>query len=121
MNRDQLQHSAKGTTWSKKDHKYIRKEGDKYIYDERTTNVGKKFGSQVPSSTKMKAMIAANKGLQVLKKIGIAESNKQKAKEIEKINKKTAEKLATSDWERLKKKRSRSFSRASRSTLSGMG
>lgn len=32
---DQLQHSAKGTTWSKKNHKYLRKEGNKYIYDEK--------------------------------------------------------------------------------------
>lgn len=31
---DQLQHSAKGTTWSKKNHKYLRKEGNKYVYAE---------------------------------------------------------------------------------------
>lgn len=28
-----LAHSAKGTTWSKKDHKYVRKDGDRYIYE----------------------------------------------------------------------------------------
>lgn len=28
----QLYHSAEGSTWTKKDHKYIRKEGNKYIY-----------------------------------------------------------------------------------------
>lgn len=27
-----VEHSAKGSTWTKKDHKYIRKEGDRYIY-----------------------------------------------------------------------------------------
>lgn len=27
-------HSAEGTTWAKKDHKYVRKEGKKYIYPE---------------------------------------------------------------------------------------
>ena len=35
---DQLQHSAKGTHWSKKDHKYLRKEGNKYIYAEDASN-----------------------------------------------------------------------------------
>ena len=29
-----LEHSAKGTTW--KDHKYIKKEGDRYIYDTKS-------------------------------------------------------------------------------------
>ena len=29
---DSLFHSAKGTTWKK--HKYVRKEGDRYIYPE---------------------------------------------------------------------------------------
>lgn len=27
-----LAHSAKGTTWKKKDHKYVKKEGKKYVY-----------------------------------------------------------------------------------------
>ena len=31
--KDYLAHSAKGTTW--KDHKYIRKENGRYIYDEK--------------------------------------------------------------------------------------
>ena len=30
----ELQHSAEGTHWTKKNHKYIRKEGNRYIYDE---------------------------------------------------------------------------------------
>lgn len=34
MQRDKLRHSAEGTTWSKKNHKYIRKEGSTYIYPE---------------------------------------------------------------------------------------
>ena len=34
---DHLQHSAKGTHWSKKNHKYLRKEGNKYIYADVTT------------------------------------------------------------------------------------
>ncbi|MBP5593902.1 MAG: hypothetical protein J6Y02_00875 [Pseudobutyrivibrio sp.] len=34
---DQLQHSAKGTHWSKKNHKYLRKEGNRYIYADVTT------------------------------------------------------------------------------------
>ena len=29
-----LVHSAKGTSWEKKDHKYIRKENGKYYYEE---------------------------------------------------------------------------------------
>lgn len=29
---NQLQHSAKGTSWTKKDHKYIKKENGKYYY-----------------------------------------------------------------------------------------
>lgn len=29
-----LAHSAKGTSWSKKDHKYVKKVGDKYYYKE---------------------------------------------------------------------------------------
>lgn len=32
-----LQHSAKGTSWSKKDHKYIKKDGKKYYYKETKT------------------------------------------------------------------------------------
>lgn len=32
MNDLYLVHSAKGTTWSKNKHKYIRKEGNRYIY-----------------------------------------------------------------------------------------
>lgn len=32
-----IQHSAEGTTWSKKNHKYIRKEGNKYIYEDSVT------------------------------------------------------------------------------------
>lgn len=31
-----IQHSAEGTTWSKKNHKYIRKEGNRYIYETNT-------------------------------------------------------------------------------------
>ena len=27
-----IEHSAKGSTWTKKNHKYIRKEGNRYIY-----------------------------------------------------------------------------------------
>ena len=34
MRNDYIQHSAKGTSWTKKDHKYIRKDGKKYIYKE---------------------------------------------------------------------------------------
>lgn len=30
---DYLAHSAKGTHWEKKDHKYIKKEGNRYYYD----------------------------------------------------------------------------------------
>lgn len=29
---DYLAHSAKGTSWQKKDHKYIKKEGNRYYY-----------------------------------------------------------------------------------------
>lgn len=29
---DYIEHSAKGSTWTKKNHKYIRKEGNRYIY-----------------------------------------------------------------------------------------
>lgn len=29
-----IEHSAKGSTWTKKNHKYIRKEGNRYIYDD---------------------------------------------------------------------------------------
>ena len=32
-----LTHSAEGTTWSKKNHKYIRKEGNRYIYEDSVT------------------------------------------------------------------------------------
>ena len=32
----EIKHSAKGTHWTKEDHKYIRKEGDRYIYKEST-------------------------------------------------------------------------------------
>jgi hypothetical protein len=32
-----LEHSAKGTTWSKKDHKYTKKIGDTYYYDTDVT------------------------------------------------------------------------------------
>ena len=35
--KDYIAHSAKGSTW--KDHKYIRKEGDKYIYDTPHENI----------------------------------------------------------------------------------
>lgn len=38
MRNDFIQHSAKGTSWTKKDHKYIRKEGKKYIYKESYTD-----------------------------------------------------------------------------------
>lgn len=34
MKRNRLIHSAEGTTWVKKNHKYIRKEGNNYIYPE---------------------------------------------------------------------------------------
>jgi hypothetical protein len=34
MRNDFIEHSAKGTSW-KKGHKYIRKEGDRYIYEEK--------------------------------------------------------------------------------------
>lgn len=30
---DYLAHSAKGTSWQKKDHKYVKKEGNRYFYD----------------------------------------------------------------------------------------
>lgn len=33
-----IQHSAEGTTWSKKNHKYIRKEGNRYIYEDSIPN-----------------------------------------------------------------------------------
>lgn len=32
MERDSIKHSAEGTHWQKKNHKYIRKEGNRYIY-----------------------------------------------------------------------------------------
>ena len=38
MRNDFIAHSAKGTSWTKKDHKYIRKDGKKYIYKETRTN-----------------------------------------------------------------------------------
>ena len=34
MTGNYLVHSAKGTSWEKKDHKYIRKENGKYYYEE---------------------------------------------------------------------------------------
>ena len=34
MTGNYLVHSAKGTSWEKKDHKYIRKENGKYYYKE---------------------------------------------------------------------------------------
>lgn len=36
--------SAKGTSWSKKNHKYIRKEGDRYIYEEDDNSGLIKYG-----------------------------------------------------------------------------
>ena len=32
MQNDHVKHSAEGSTWTKKNHKYIRKEGNRYIY-----------------------------------------------------------------------------------------
>ena len=34
MTGNYLVHSAKGTSWEKKDHKYIRKENGRYYYEE---------------------------------------------------------------------------------------
>jgi hypothetical protein len=35
----ELQHSAEGTHWTKKNHKYIRKEGNRYIYADDANNL----------------------------------------------------------------------------------
>ena len=44
----QLYHSAEGSTWTKKDHKYIRKEGNKYIYadDSKGSHELKQYSQQ---------------------------------------------------------------------------
>lgn len=43
-----LQHSAKGTTWEKKDHKYVKKEDGKYWYDNHRVEASKKpFGKRI--------------------------------------------------------------------------
>ena len=45
-----LYHSAKGTSWSKKDHKYIKKENGKYYYSKnsvREESVAYKAGQKV--------------------------------------------------------------------------
>lgn len=57
---DVLAHSAKGTSWSKKDHKYIRKEGKRYIYEEEGEN-GLPTGAGASALDRKTAEYLANK------------------------------------------------------------
>lgn len=49
-----LQHSAKGSTWTKKNHKYLRKEGNRYIYPEDVQ-------SQLSQKGRQKSVFYSNK------------------------------------------------------------
>lgn len=46
---EELQHSWKGTSWSKKNHKYIKKENNRYYYkkDQKTKSLAYKAGNRV--------------------------------------------------------------------------
>ncbi len=54
----QLQHSAKGTSWTKKDHKYIKKENGKYYYRPESYKTEKdKDSSSDQTSDKSKSLL----------------------------------------------------------------
>ena len=58
-----LTHSAEGTTWSKKNHKYIRKEGNKYIYETDTSK--KKTAREILSDKGITKATKSGKGQRV--------------------------------------------------------
>ena len=59
-----IYHSAEGSTWTKKNHKYIRKEGNRYIYPEDVKN-GRRVGGGPIRRTKNKTArdILSEKGI----------------------------------------------------------
>lgn len=59
-----IYHSAEGSTWTKKNHKYIRKEGNRYIYPDDVKN-GRRVGDGPIQRTKNKTArdILSEKGI----------------------------------------------------------
>lgn len=60
---ENIQHSAEGTTWSKKNHKYIRKEGNRYIYETDTSK--KKTAREILSDKGITKATKSGKGQRV--------------------------------------------------------
>lgn len=87
---DVIAHSAKGTHWTKKDHKYIRKEGTRYIYENK---IEPKID---PESAEKKHQEAVQRAREKKKEIpGVASIYDDEIKEIEESER--AEKKAARD------------------------
>lgn len=64
----ELIHSAKGTSWNKKDHKYVKKEGSRYYYKikEEPTNVSSldlQLPDEVPGTDIANGIIDVSSGI----------------------------------------------------------
>lgn len=89
MPRNEFRHSAEGTHWTKRNHKYIRKEGNRYIYPEDLqTGSGRREGidkRQYTMEENIKSKYAArrnalsNQGNTNYKQLGVQRANRKHA------------------------------------------
>lgn len=89
MPRNEFRHSAEGTHWTKRNHKYIRKEGNRYIYPEDLqTSSGRREGidkRQYTMEENIKSKYAArrnalsNQGNTNYKQLGLQKANRTAA------------------------------------------
>lgn len=78
MNNESFYHSAKGSHWTKKNHKYIRKEGNRYIYDNDgsgiTVGIGHKLVKKNPVTGEREK--SYNTNVRQMKRKSVIERNK---------------------------------------------
>lgn len=83
--RDELMHSAKGSTW--KDHKYLKKIGDKYVYATTKTKAANAVGSSMKATKSVDTSFSPSNS--VGDSVYYTNANSSGAKALEKAKKKS--------------------------------